>query len=79
MIKYDCFAYDSYRKTCPPLVQMRCEGCAFYKTVEQHKADRRKATARIKTLSKSTQAFIHGKYFAKWEKSRYEEVGMNEN
>ena len=32
MIKYDCFGYDAYRKTCSPLKQLRCEDCNFYKT-----------------------------------------------
>ena len=43
-----CFADKG--KKCSALTFKNCNGCNFYKSQEQHKADVGKATKRIKTL-----------------------------
>ena len=48
MAKYktDCFAFKRTDR-CIALTTMKCEGCSFYKTVEQYEADKRKSEKRL--------------------------------
>lgn len=44
--KEDCFAYRekvlNTKEHCDALYVLKCEGCKFYKTMEQYKADLKK-------------------------------------
>lgn len=59
--KTDCFAYKS--KECIALNKKSCDGCNFYKTTAEVKADREKAVVRIATLDIETQKRIAKAYF----------------
>ena len=56
-----CFA-DKAEDYCSALKEKKCEGCPFYKTVEQAKKDREKALKRLKKLDKPTRLAIAEKY-----------------
>lgn len=57
-----CFA-DKAENYCSALKEKKCEGCQFYKTVEQAKRDRAKALQRIESLDLETRTYIYDKYF----------------
>lgn len=57
----DCFAYS--RNKCKALKEKKCEGCSFYKTVEQHHKGQRKAMERINLLDKEVQDYISKTYY----------------
>ncbi|WP_350343243.1 hypothetical protein PRVXT_002535 [Proteinivorax tanatarense] len=54
--KTDCFAYHPDK--CIALTKKNCDGCRFYKTSAEVKADREKAMAKIRTLDIETQERI---------------------
>jgi hypothetical protein len=49
----DCFAYK--HNGCIALKVIKCEGCSFYKTKEQHQLDQQKALERIYALDADKQ------------------------
>ena len=53
---------------CVALKEKQCKGCHFYKTPEELAEGRQKATERIRTLSKSKQAYIKYKYYTRGNK-----------
>lgn len=57
-----CFA-DKAEDYCSALKEKECDGCPFFKTVEQAKKDREKALLRINSLDQETKTKIYDKYF----------------
>ena len=57
-------AFDKDGK-CSALNKKDCKGCSFYKTEEEVRIGREKATARIKTLPKDIQRHIKLKYYSR--------------
>jgi hypothetical protein len=57
----DCFAYTS--RGCKALKVRNCEGCSFYKTIEETEAGRIKAMERIMSLDKDERDHIIETYY----------------
>jgi hypothetical protein len=57
----DCFAYTS--RGCKALKVRNCEGCSFYKTIEEAEAGRIKAMERIMSLDKDERGHIIETYY----------------
>lgn len=57
----DCFAYK--RNGCIALKVIKCEGCSFYKTKEQHQLDQQKALDRIRALDTDRRDYIIKTYY----------------
>lgn len=62
----DCFAYRNQK--CLVLKIKECDGCGFYKTLEQYQADRAKALERIYSLDEDRQKEIFETYHLKDER-----------
>ena len=56
-----CFAHD--KKRCRILKIKECDGCSFYKTIEEVKEGRKKAIERIMSLDKVTRESIIRLYY----------------
>lgn len=78
-----CFAWDHdpMGKWGCKAITMACDGkdesCPFFKTMEQHKADRDVANERISTLPEYHQENISGKYYGGYKPWRKREVTKN--
>lgn len=48
--RMDCFAKHPKINECSATTQRSCDGCAFYKTQEQHETDREKARQRCQEI-----------------------------
>lgn len=57
-------AFDAGRK-CNALANKRCNGCAFFKTVEEVKKSRTQTEKRIRSLPRCVQLGIFSKYYPK--------------
>lgn len=55
-------AFDLDEK-CSALLVKDCKGCTFYKTKEQLKAGREKATERLMTMDRNFLDYVKGKYY----------------
>jgi hypothetical protein len=57
----ECFSLE--KGECTALKAMKCNGCSFYKTKEQNKADCEKALKRISTLGVGIIRHVMDKYY----------------
>jgi hypothetical protein len=57
-------AFDNGATKCKALSEKKCEGCRFYKTIDQVFAGRQKAEKRIRSLPPTAQAYIKRKYYS---------------
>ena len=55
---------------CTALFEKQCVGCAFYKTTEELKIGRQKATDKIKKLPLCLQNHIKLKYYTRGRRSQ---------
>lgn len=51
-------------KRCHAMTEKKCDGCKFFKTKEQLKAGREKATDRLMTLDRELLNDIKAKYYS---------------
>ncbi len=59
----DCFAFK--QRSCGALTVKKCEGCSFYKTIEEYEAGHQRAMERIQSLDKVHRELILDKYYRK--------------
>ena len=59
--------FDAGKRVCYALNVKKCEGCRFRKSKEELIRGRKRAAARIQTLSKEYQAHIKSKYYSQRE------------
>jgi hypothetical protein len=59
----DKCAFDFGKRRCYALNVKKCEGCRFFKTEEELKAGREKATDRLMTLDRKFLNDINRKYY----------------
>lgn len=64
-------------KRCHAITEKKCKGCKFYKTKEQLKEGRERATARLMTLDRELLNDINRKYYT--GRSRFEDAEREES